>query len=166
MKSRIFLAALFCLPTLALADSSLRAEVNRLDKPVCAAMKAKDMKAFDKLIRPTVTKDFKYSEPGGKPMTYDQMLKGMEMGMSQYDKVTKVATTLVSCTEKGDAGRAVEKHVVVATMKGPDKKSHVMTFEGTAIETYRKVKGKWMMTSMQMSDSKMTMDGKPMPMGG
>ena len=111
-----------------------------------------------------MTPDFQYIDDGTKPQSFDGMIAGMRQGLSVYQKITRVVTAFVSVKENGKAGSAVERHILEGFVFGPDKKSHKLMFIGTSIETFRKIKGKWMMASMSMKTDKMTMDGKPMPM--
>jgi hypothetical protein len=162
MKAVAFALTLVAL-TGACYAQSLKSQIKAMNKPIRAAMMKKDIDGFAKVVKGGITPDFKYSE-NGQAMSFDQMLDGMKQGFAMYSKITKADTHLVKVSEKGAMGSAIEKHVMEGTGMGPDKKAHKMAFMGTSIETYKKVKGKWMMASMNMKTDKMTMDGKAMPM--
>lgn len=167
MKTRFLAIALLSLPVLALADSSLKSQIQAMNKPICDAMMKLDIDAFNKAVKGGITPDFKYYDDNSPATDYKTMTAMMKQGFAMYAKMDYVKTDIVSVTEKGSTGTAIEKHSMVGMTKpGPDKKSHKIMFVGTSTETYKKVKGKWMMSSMAMKTDKMTMDGKPMPMGG
>ena len=143
---------------------SLKSQIQAMNKPISKVMKKKDVEGFKKLVKGAVTPDFKYSEDG-RSMGFDEMVEGMKQGFAIYSTISKVDTKIVTVSQKGTAGTAVEKHMMEGTMMDPKtRKSHKVAFIGTSHETYKKVKGKWLMASMDMKTDKMTMDGKPMPM--
>lgn len=165
MKTGPCLLALAALVTIANADGSLRSQIESFDKPVADALKHKDIAAFAKLTKNAMTPDFKYSDDGSKPMDYKTMVAGMKQGLGMYSKITDSWAKVVSVKEHGSTATAVEKHYMAGLTTGRDKKPHKMAYEGTSIETFRKVHGVWKMSSMSMKTDKMTMDGKPVPMG-
>jgi len=160
MKVQLLALTVVGLASLGQAQT-LKAEIQKMNKPIKKAMMKKDINAFKKVVKGGVTSDFKYSEDG-RSMGFDEMVAGMKQGFSMYTKISRADTKLVKVSEKGTMGTAVEQHVMEGMMMGPDKKAHKVAFMGTSNETYRKVKGKWMMASMAMKTDKMTMDGKPM----
>ena len=133
-----------------------------MNTKIGAAMVKGDMKALESMIKAGVTSDFKYIE-NGQTQTFAQMMEQMK-GSFKTMKVTSAKVDLVSLKEKGNSATSAEKHVMLANMTGPDKKSHKISFTGTSTNTYVKVKGKWMMSVMNWGKSVMTMDGKPMDM--
>lgn len=164
MKASLVLLALAVIPATSLAGSSLKSQVEAMNKPIDAAFKKKDIAAFTRVVKGGMTPDFKYIDDGSKPMDYDHMVAGMKQAFAVYQKITKVETSVLSVKEKGNAGTAVERHTMEGLVAGPDKKPHKMVFVGTSTETFRKVHGMWLMASMSMKTDKMTMDGKPMSM--
>lgn len=167
MKARFLAIALFSLPVLALADGSLKSQIPAMNKPIVDAMMKLDIDAFNKAVKGGVTPDFKYYDDGSSAMNYKTMTMMMKQGFGMYAKMIAVGTQPISVVEKGNKGLVVQKHSMAGMTKpGADKKSHKIVFIGTSTETYKKVHGKWMMASMSMKTDLMTMDGKPMPMGG
>jgi len=165
MKAALLILALVTVPVASFAEASLKSQIAAMNKPVDAALKARDINAFTKAVTGGMTPDFKYIDDGTKPQSFEGMIAGMKQGLSVYKEITKVSTSVVSAKQKGNMGNAIERHVMEGVVFGPDKKPHKMVFLGTSTETFRKVKGKWMMASMSMKTDKMTMDGKPMSMG-
>lgn len=160
---RVFLPVVaVTLVSLAQAEG-LRSKIMEMDRKVTAALKSKDLAKFKQLVLPNITKDFKHVEYG-QTMTFDEMYNQMKQSFAMIDKVKDVSVKFVSIKETGNTGKSVAKHRMVTTMKGPDKKTHVMVFEGTSNDTYVKVNGAWKMSRMEWSNNKMTMDGKPMDM--
>lgn len=144
----------------------LRSELNAANKAIHQAMMKKDFAAMEKLMRAHVTKDFTYEEKGmpGKPQNFDQMIGNMKMGMSGLKKVTSATTKIISVKEMGSKATVVADHAMAGTMAGPDKKDHTMLHAGNVIESYVKINGKWKMSKMVWTTTKMLMDGKPMAM--
>lgn len=166
MKTFFVLAGLVVASALAFAGDSLRSAILVVGKPIERALMHKDVAAFAKAVRPNVTDDFTYSDAGGKPMDFDTMVQEMKQSLSAYTKITLATSRIVSVKQKGDTGAAVERHEMKGYTLGPDKKKHNLVFIGTSTESYKKVGGKWLMSSMVMKTDKLTMDGKPMSMGG
>jgi hypothetical protein len=166
MKTRYFAFICIGFAALATAGASLKSDIDALNKPIEAALMKRDVAAFSKVVKGYVTSDFKYSDFGGKPMDFDKMVAEMRQGLSAYSKITKSTSVVVSAKEHGSAGSAVEKQTMEGLTMGPDKKTHKMVYEGTSTETFRKVQGKWKMATMVVKTDKMTLDGKPISMGG
>lgn len=143
---------------------SLKAEVESINKLTTESMRKTNIALFEKALKGRVTPDFKYSEDGGKPIDYKMMVAQMKQGFSMYAKVVKVTAKTVKVTETGSQGQSVQKHLFDGYIKSKDKKPHRMVFSGVSEQTYRKVKGKWMLASMNMKTERMTLDGKPMSM--
>lgn len=163
MKASAFIVLFAAVSAIGHADS-LKSEIQKMNKPISNAMKKRDVAAFKKIVQGGVTSDFKYSEDG-RAQTFDEMVEGMKQGFAMYSTISRADTKIISVSEKGTSGTAVEKHTMAGTMIDPkSKKKHVVVFEGTSNETYKKLNGKWLMASMDMKTDKMTMDGKPMPM--
>jgi hypothetical protein len=162
MKILCTSAVLFSLVVSASA-MSLRDHATAMDAALTKVMLKKDMDGFEKYLKPRVTSDFKYTELG-KVYTFKAMVDEMRSGMKMMGKVTKVSTKPTSIKEAGDTGTVVANHMMEWTSVGADKKTHKFGFTGSAISNYRKVKGKWLLASMDMTTNSMTMDGKPMPM--
>lgn len=142
------------------AMASLKSDIVAMNKKLRVAMMKKDVDAFKKICKGRMTEDFKYVE-NGQEQSFDEMVNQMSASWKTTDKVTKVSSEIMSCKEKGNSGVAKMHHVMEGTMKGGDGKSHTFRFVGVSTDTFRKVKGVWMMASMSWGEQKMFMDGKP-----
>ena len=131
-----------------------------MNHKVDAALMKRDYNAFEKITRPGVTSDFKYTE-AGKTENYDEMLANMKQGMTMMKKVNVAKSSIVKLAIHGKTATCDTKHHMLATMGGQDSKQHKMSFDGVSTETYRKEKGQWKLASMVWGKQKMTMDGKP-----
>ena len=152
--------------TIASADT-LRDQLKQMDTKVSAALVKKDFVSFSAVLKPWVAPDFVYSEPGQKPMNFDKMVAGMKMGLGMMSKVTLAKATLSNLKETGTMATATSIHKMAGTIPGgKGGKMHTMAYTGVSTETYEKVNGKWLMKSMSMRTTEMSMDGKPMPMPG
>jgi hypothetical protein len=124
------------------------------------AMEKKNLAFFEK----TATDDFTYTMGGQTSNKQDSIaqLKQMFDGAQRIKYHYKAVTFKVG----GDTATVGGTQSMTAWMKpGTDKKKHVMKGSGKTTETWKKVDGKWMISSITETDSKMTMDGKPMDMG-
>ena len=155
--SILFVATLFVASAHA---SGLKSTIISMNKKVSATLVKGDLKAFEKITRAGVTKDFVYSE-NGQNMTYDQMLKQMKDGMGQMGKIVSAESKLVKLDIKGNTASGVCSHTMKTITKGKDKKNHVMVMTGKSVDTYVKVGDTWKMSKMAWTNAKMTMDGKP-----
>lgn len=154
---------LFCgLAALSFAGS-LKTEIEAMNAKVTQALMKKDLTTFEKVVRGGVTKDFKHIE-NGQTQSFDEMLVGMKQGMAMCKKMKQCTAKLVSLKESGNTALAITRHSMTAIIVGEDKKDHVMAFTGDSRDTYRKVGGKWKLASMEWTNMKTTMDGKPFDM--
>jgi hypothetical protein len=165
MKVRLLALSLVGVSALSFAGNSLRSEIEAENRTINATMKNKDIAAFKKAVAGHIAPGFKYSEDGKNWMSFDQMVSTMGQGFSMYSKITKVESKVLWVKESGNSGSSSENDLMEGIMNGPDKRTHKAVFAGTATDTYKKINGKWMMATMIMKTTKMTMDGKPMPMG-
>ena len=138
--------------------ATLKSSILEMNKKVCAALVKGDFKAFEKITRAGVTKNFVYSE-NGKTESYDEMLKQVKQSMSM-GKVTSASSTLVKLDIKGNSATGSTTHTMKMVTKGSDKKNHTMVVTGKSVEVYVKVGNDWKMSKMTWVSSKMTMDGK------
>lgn len=159
MKAITVSLTLVGLVAFASADS-LKEQINASGVKIGNAMKKKDMKAFEKIVKAGVTSDFKYIE-NGQSMTFDQMFQMMKSSFTMMDKVTTAENKILSLKESGKSATAKVRHTMAGTMKLQDNKVHKFTMTGVSHDTYKKVGKEWKMSIMDWKESKMTMDGKP-----
>ena len=158
------LAALLGGSCIASADS-LKDQLSSMNSAVEKALLAKDLVAFDKVMKPLVAPNFKYIEDG-RTSDYATMVAGMKMGLARMTKVTVASAKVLSYKSKGDSARVTAEHKMLGMVPGADKKQHALAYTGLSTEIYQQKNGKWLMVSMSMKTGKMTMDGKPIPMNG
>jgi len=144
---------------------NLRSKIASVDQQLHHAFMHRNVKEFETILKKNTTKDFKYTEDGNS-LTFDQMLAGMKQGFSQMTKMTSQSTTLTSLKEKGDMASGTSEHSMSWIQKDDKHKTHKYVFTGKSADTFRKVNGKWLMSSMAWKTEKVTMDGKAVPMGG
>lgn len=159
MKRTAFLLSLVVVAGVAQAGS-LKDHALALNKAVMKTMKAKDIAAFEKLMKPNVTADFKYIEYG-QVQDFKTMVENMKMGFKMMGKLLKHDLKIVSVSEGPNSGTFTYKTQMESTIIGEDKKTHIMGFGGTAVDTFRKEGGKWKLATMTWKEMKMTLDGKP-----
>lgn len=167
MKKLSTVLAVLCVAAFSPA-ADLRSMIVKMNRQVDNAIKRKDSRSFERLTRAYVTDDFKYMEDG-KTMSYDEMLAMMKGSMGQIQRCDSVNTRILSLKQRGNMATASSLHTMSGRVMGPDKKSHRMKMSSKSMETYVKDGKMWKMKSMSWSNTKMTMDGKPMDpkmMGG
>ncbi len=162
MHKFALLIALTSTVCLASADT-LKASVTDMNKKVNAALKQKDMKAFVAATKGSTTKDFKYIE-NGKTMNFDTMVATMKTSFASLKAVSSVTSTIKKIEEKGSKGTVWTEHMTIATMVGPDKKTHKMTMAGSSTSECVKEGKSWKVATMTWTNTAMTMDGKPFDM--
>jgi hypothetical protein len=146
--------------------AGLKEDINAVYGKVATALKNKDIKSIEKLLRGIATTDFRYVERGTS-QTMDQMIANMKAGMGELGKVTRSKAYVVSVKESGNSAMVVAIHDMAGTMVTPDKKTHTMDYIGTTNEKFVKINGNWKLKEMKMVKEVMKMDGKPFdPMGG
>jgi hypothetical protein len=169
MKAIILPVCVLGLLTVAVADD-LRTQLGSMGDAVQKAMMNRDIAAFNMALKGRVTPDFKYYETASaKPMTYDQMIAGMKMGFASMSSVKmaemKVLSVKPDKVDMADSATVVTSHHMSAITTDAKKKSHVMTFSGTSIDTYKKVGGNWLMSSMTWKLQETKLDGHRMKPG-
>ena len=160
MKIQLFALALIATAGTASA-SSLRSEIETMNRAVLRSMMKQDISMFVRLEKGNVTPDFKYTE-SGQSLDFDTMVKMMKKGFAMYTKMVSATTKTIKVTENGKTGTSMSIHHTAGKIMGADKKSHLLVVDGKSSGTYVKVNGKWMMSGMHWLSTKMTMDGKPM----
>lgn len=160
MRAIILSIGLLGLLSVALAED-LRTEVKSTADEVCKALMNKDIAGFSKALAGKVAPDFKYYDtPTTKPMTFDQMVATMKMGLGMMSKVTTAEERLVSLKTAGDTTTAITSHTMVGrTLPDKDKKFHTMSFVGVSVDVYKKVGGTWKLSSMTWKSTEQKIDG-------
>lgn len=121
------------------------------------AMENKDLKFFENSSSP----NFTYTTADGKVSKKKEAMAGLK-GMFDSMKTIKYTFEMGKFkAEKGVFTVELSNHYKM-TMDGPDKKVHTMTMDQKTIETFAKVKGKWIIQGIKdVGPAKGTMDGKP-----
>ena len=145
--------------SVASADA-LRDQINSTNAGVCKAMQNKDLNAFAKILKPITAPDFIYSEPGQKPMNFDQMVAGMKMGLGQLTKITYVNSHILSIKGGGTSKMASIVHEMAGVMPDAKKKPHTLSYKLISQDKYELKGGKWIWKSMTITTTEMKMDGK------
>ncbi len=155
-----FVAAFVVLSLAALGPAdSLKKTAHEASDKGGAALAHGDTASFAKVMKPYVTDDFKFTEPG-QSMDFKGMIAHLKTGIAMMGHVTGATSTVVNCLEHGNTGIVNAKHGMTAVLTGPDHKSHKMVVAGTSRDTWVKVKGKWKLSGMHWMGDSMTMDGK------
>jgi len=146
-----------------LSHAGLRAELVAANLKLDHAMKVKDAKGLESAMKAGVTSDFKFLQ-AGQTQDFKTFIGNLKASIVMMDKINSVTSRILSLKEKGDKASGEVEHVIVATMKTPDKKSHTTKWIGVFTEDYRKVGGKWKTYKMTAVSQKYLVDGKPTKM--
>jgi hypothetical protein len=124
------------------------------------AMEGKNIGFFEKCS----TKDFTYTEFGGKSSDKKVALAGLKQMMDSAQKIKFKPTVGAIKSAKGAMTVEVAEFYEMTMKPGPDKKTHKMTVSSKVRETWVKSGGKWLLKNItDLTQGKMTMDGKPFP---
>lgn len=146
-----------------LAHADLRSEIEASRRKLDKAVIAKDVKGAEAAYKESVTSDFKYVH-AGKPQDFKTFVKEFTASIVMTDKVTSSSTRIVSLKENGNKASGEIEMKMTGTMRTADKKSHTVDWTGSFIEEFRKVGGKWKMSTMTEGKQKFLMDGKAVSM--
>jgi hypothetical protein len=161
MKAFVVLFTALSLVGLGHADlkSQLKASNTKLD----AAMRTKDLKGLESLMKGTVTSDFQFWQEG-KSQDFKTFIGNLTASIGMMESVAVASTKVVTVKEAGAAGSGTIEHTLVGTMKSPDKKVHSTRWVGTFAESYRKVGGQWKTVKISTTSQKYFIDGKRVKM--
>lgn len=159
MKVSIATVALCCLASVSFAED-LKKSLTTTHLALNKALQKRDFATFEKVMKATITKDFKYVE-GKNSMSFDQMLANMKMGLGGMKEVTSSTSKILSIKMNGKTAVVSMSHGISGSMMGPDKKAHKMVMTGSSKDEMVLQNGKWLMKSMNWTNDKMLMDGKP-----
>lgn len=134
---------------------TLRAQIEAMNRKMDGIMMKRDANAFLRAVKPGVTKDFKYTEQG-RTSNFDQMFAGVKMGFAGTKSMKSCTSRMVSLVEKGNTAISTTYHQMEGTSQGNGTKPMPFKFSGTSVETYKKVGGKWLMSSMSWKSQKMS----------
>ena len=161
------LSALLGLLALAGAcHADLKSDLNAHNKKLDAAMKAKDLKGLESLMRGSVSPDFRFYQDG-KSQDFKTFIGNLTMSIAMMETVTVASTRVLGLAvegAKGVMGASRVEHTLAGTMRTPDKKVHTTRWVGVFGESYRKVGGQWKTVRISTTSQKYWMDGKPVKM--
>jgi len=160
---RVFVASICIFSIAGICRADLKAELNASNKKLDAAMRAKDLKGLESLMRRSVSSDFKFFQDG-KSQDFKTFIGNLTMSIAMMESVTVASTRVLGLTVDGAKGSSQVEHTLAGTMKTPDKKVHSTRWVGVFAESYRKVGGRWKTVKISTTSQKYWMDGKPVNM--
>ncbi|MGV3616290.1 MAG: nuclear transport factor 2 family protein [Fimbriimonas sp.] len=161
MKSLTVLLSLVAIVGISHAD--LRSELEASNRKIDRAMKAKDLKGVEAMMKAGVAPDFKYVE-GSQTQDFKTFIGNLNGSLAMMKKIDKVSSRILSVKQTGDKATVKMEHTISGTMETPDKKVHTTSWTGGFTEELRKVGGKWKVAKMVPTSQKYLMDGKPVKM--
>lgn len=162
MKAVAVLVAGLALASVGVGQS-LQQQIAKYNAATSKALKERDIKAFEKAMKPFVSPDFRYIE-GGRTMTFDQMVEQMKAGLEELKTVTAARIRTTNLRIRGDQATATSTLMMAGTMPGPNGRTVTMEGGGRSLDTFRRINGRWFLTKMDVRDPVMKIDGKPIQM--
>ena len=162
MRRLALVLAILALCAIAGADA-LRSQIDATTAAVHAAIMNRDIDAYAKAVKDCVTKDFKCTEKG-KTGSIDLLVAEMKQVFDAIPQTTSEEAILLSLVKKSYSATGTTEHKIKGVSTDENGDTHKVAFYGTSVETYRKVKGKWLVSKIAWRTRQMTMDGKPMDM--
>ncbi|MDX2064963.1 MAG: nuclear transport factor 2 family protein [Fimbriimonadaceae bacterium] len=124
---------------------------------------SKNFAGLQKFLDTKAAPDFNYTFMSGRKAGRAQMSAMLKQQLSIVSGFTKFAVKVTKFEEKGDTAIATVVTDSAFIMKDEAGKPHPFTSKSTTVDTWRKIKGKWMMAKIVTKSEKNTMDGKPVP---
>lgn len=155
----------------ALADeaATLKSNLQTAIDQYTAAWKKKDAKTTERIIRAHFAKDFVSTMKTGQKMSLEEWIANDKMQMSFVKTVKTMSLKIDKVTVSGNKASSNETFLAEFMVDNPQTpgKTSTIKVKGTSKSTYKKVGGKWLISTMVEVSNSMTMDGKPFnPMGG
>ena len=147
------------------ASSDLQRRVNAEMAKYVAALKKKDAKTCEAILRANFAPDYKATDLKGKVTGLDDMISQEKMHMAMIKNVQSATLKVSNVKINGD--RATSKgHFVMNATVGDQKNAgatHKLHVSSSWDANFRKKSGKWWVQSDKTTSEKVTMDGKPLP---
>lgn len=149
MKARLVtLAPIFLLAGTSFADA--KTDLQKKLDAYCAAVKKKDVKAVERILRDTLSPQFVYVSGAGRPFMFSDWIGLQKQQVTLMDKVTSMSIHIDSLKiVNGTAAMTTTSHFVGTIKDGPNMKPEARAFEGRSEQTLVKQRGKWLVTKMR-----------------
>jgi hypothetical protein len=123
------------------------------------------VKAFNtknaEFFRKVSVKDFVYIDHAGNRTNLDTSLQSMKQMFSMM-KTLDVSMKTKSLKARNNVATVMVSNTVKGTLVGPDNKTHVMTLTHDSADTWKRIRGKWMLAQVkEVTKPVYKMDGKP-----
>lgn len=137
-------------------SAELKAYLTKRMPEMDKAFATKDVKFFESSSTP----DFTYTDITGQTAKKKASIDSLKMMFSTASNI-KCKSTILSVKAANDKGTVKASQDFSCDMKLGDQKTHKMTMKSTYTETWKKVKGMWLVSSIKEDKATMTLDGKP-----
>ena len=122
----------------------------------------RDLNAMKAVMGPRVTPDFK-AIVGGHSVTYAYLLDNFRGMFKAFSRISKSTTKIQSLVPNGNAATLKVFSSLVAFGSGPDKKTHRFDLTNTSEDVWKKVGGKWKLSTSTTLAETRSLDGKVIP---
>jgi ketosteroid isomerase-like protein len=154
-----FALTVLALAAIASAQDADKAQIKKIYAKLTAAMKSRNLAAMEALE----SKDYS-EEAMGQTMNRQEANARMKQEFSAVKSIQSLSIQTLNLKVTGKTATAISKYTMVATVAGPDGKSHLLKAEGKISDDLVKTPSGWLIKHEKDSGSKATMDGKPVKM--
>jgi hypothetical protein len=163
MKLKSTIAVLAAMAFAAAADTPAQAKA-AIEKQMggyVAALKARDVKKVEAIIRANFAPDFKDIGMDGQARTLDDTVAQMKMNVSMLKSVKSASLAIKSVKVAGNTATTVEAFKLDAVIAIPnDPKPHTLKVDSIWSGSYAKKNGRWWCLSSKTTKESVSVDGK------
>ena len=147
------------------ASADLQRRVNAEMTKYVAALKKKDAKTCEAILRANFAPDYKATDLKGKVTGLEDMISQEKMHIAMIKNVQSATLKVSNVKINGDRATAKGHFVMNATVGDQKTPSaiHKLHVSSSWDANFRKKSGKWWVQSDKTTSEKVTMDGKPLP---
>ncbi|MHB8635751.1 MAG: nuclear transport factor 2 family protein [Fimbriimonadaceae bacterium] len=159
-KRLVVIGAVLVAAASSMAD--LRSDTQKQFDKYCAAVKRKDGKGIEKVLRANFAPDFKFIPKKGKSVNLSQWIADERMMISVTQTVISVSLHVDSMKMgKGAAAMTITLRYAGMAKMDPKGKTGLLKYVATSAQTMVRKNGKWWITELKEGNSKSTFNGKP-----
>jgi hypothetical protein len=160
IKKLVMFGAVLLAAASSMAD--LRSDTQKQFDIYCAAVKNKDGKAIEKVLRHNFSPDFEFVPKKGKNVNLTKWIEDEKMMVSMTQTVTAVSVHVDSMKiGKGSATMKITLSYEGMAKIDPKGKTGLLKYVATSDQTMVQKNGRWWVTEMKEDRSKTFFNGKP-----
>lgn len=151
------------LGTGSIARADAKAEITKHYSMYTKYAMSKNFAGLQKFMDSKAAPDFNYTFMSGRKAGRAQMSAMLKQQLSMVSGFTKFNFKVAKFEQKGDTATATVVTDSAFTMKDETGKPHAFTSNSTTVDTWKKIKGQWLLAKIVTKAEKNTMNGKVVP---